>query len=272
MRLDALLAQPTVRWLVSEAEKVDYLRRLAPALPAEGLSHVGNWAGARGLRLRPSDVLVGIGESKPTLVYVVTSPNEHDWRRVIAQYGHHLEALTCWVFRAYFPPELKPQLSRFHLLFQEELGEPLSPTILKELRWYFEQLRARTTGRTPCDRERLRECQVQLLITPRYRLLHQRWLAHGEAAFDVASSSANAQHLAKHTGQLHCLLLPVSYRNTSALLAPDRTQPRRTERVEQGDDGSARSQPPFDYGDVALTPSRQETDALPPASQSAEAQ
>ena len=131
---------------------------------------------------------------------------------------------------------------------------------------------APTIGRAPGDRERFRECQVQLLITPRYRLLHQRWLEHGDAAFDVASSPAIAEHLDKSTGQVHCLLLPVSYRNTAALVTPDRTLPRRIEGVEQGEDGSARSQPPFDYSDVALTPSRQETDALPPASQSAEAQ
>lgn len=232
MRLDALLAQPKVQWLASEAEKVDYLRRLAPALSTEELSHVSN--AARGPRLLPSDVLVGIGESKPTFVYVARSANEDDWRRAIVGHEHLLAALPAWVLRAYFPPELKAQLSRFHFVFQEELGEPLSPTILKELRWYFEQLRAPTTRRAPGDRERFRECQVQLLITPRYRLLHQRWLAHGDAAFDVASSSANAQHLAKHTGQLHCLLLPVSYRNTAALVTPVRTPPTRIGGLSKG--------------------------------------
>lgn len=272
MRLDALLAQPKVQWLVSEGEKVDYLHRLAPALSTEGLSHVSNRAGARGPRLLPRDVLVGIGESKPTFVYVATRANEDDWRRAIVGHGHLLAALPAWVLRAYFPPELKAQLSRFHFVFQEELGEPLSPTILKELRWYFEQLRAPTPRTAPADRERFRECQVQLLITPRYRLLHQRWLAHGDAAFDVASSSANAQHLAKHSGQLHCLLLPVSYRNTAALVTPDPKLPTRIEGVEQGDDGSERSQPPSDYSAVALMRSRWETDALPTASQSAEAQ
>jgi len=37
----------------------------------------------------------------------------------------------------------------------------------------------------------------------------------GDAAFDVASSPAIAEHLAKYTGQVHCLLLPVSYRHTA---------------------------------------------------------
>jgi hypothetical protein len=33
------------------------------------------------------------------------------------------------------------------------------------------------------------------LITSRYRLLHQRWRAHGEAAFEIAASPAIAEQL-----------------------------------------------------------------------------
>ncbi len=166
MRLDTLLAQPEVRWLVSEEEKADYLRSLAPTLSTEGLSPVSNRAAARGPRLLPSDVLVGIGESKPTFAYVATSANEDDWRRAIVRHGHLFAALPAWVLRAYFPPELKAQLSRFHFVFQEELGEPLSPTILKELRWYFEQLRAATTRRAPGDRERFRTGSIRRQVLP----------------------------------------------------------------------------------------------------------
>ena len=231
MRLDALLAQPTVRWLASDAEEVDYLRSLAPALSAEGLSDFGDGSSGRGLRLLPSDVLVGVGEAMPTLAYVVTTANEDDWRRVLAECGRLLSALPCWVFRAYFPPEVKPQLSRFHFVFQEELAEPVSALRLDDLRWYFEQLRTRATGRTPHDRERFRGCQVQLLIAPRYRLLHQRWRAHGEATFEIASSPAIADHLTKHSGQVHCLLLPISYRHVAPIVtrpAPPRDRGLRT--------------------------------------------
>ena len=200
MRLDTLLAQPEVRWLVSEEEKVDYFRSLAPALPTERLPHAAAGADVRRRpRLFPGNVLVGVGESKPTFSYVVTSADEEDWRRVIARYGELLAALPCWVLRAYFPPELKPTLTRFHWLFREELAEPLSDATLGELRWHFEHLRTPATPRTRCDAERFRECQFQLLVKPRYRLLHKRWLEHGDAAFDVASSTAIAEHLAKYT-------------------------------------------------------------------------
>jgi hypothetical protein len=161
---------------------------------------------------------VGIGEAKPTLVYVVTTANEDDWRRVLAECGHLLSALPCWVFRAYFPPELKPRLSRFHFVFQEELAEPLPADRVNDLRWYFEQLRTPGRGRSPRDRERFRDCQVQLLVTPRYRVLHQRWRVHGDAAFDLASSRAITEQLARHTGQVHCLLLPVSYRHLGSIV------------------------------------------------------
>jgi hypothetical protein len=47
---------------------------------------------------------------------------------------------------------------------------------------------------------------------------------HGEAAFDVASSPAIAEHLARCTGHVHCLLLPLSYslNNHDARIAVDR--------------------------------------------------
>jgi hypothetical protein len=233
MRLDALLAEPTVQWLASEAEKVHYLRSLAPALSAEGLSGVGDGSSARGFRLLPSDVLVGIGEAKPMLVYVGTSANEDDWRRVLAECGRVLATLPWWVFRAYFPPELKPQLSRFHFVFQEELGEPVSTGTLDDLRWYFEQLRTRAPVTSRRDRERFRDCQVQLLISARYRLLYQRWRAHGEAAFELASSRVIAEHLARHTGQMHCLLLPVAYPHAASIVTPPAPSEDRIDAVDQ---------------------------------------
>ncbi len=94
MRLDALLAQPQVQWLVSEVEKIAYLRSLLPDFPIERLPHVGSRTGVRPrFRLFPSDVLVGIGESRPTFAYVVTTADEEDWGRVITRHGELLAAL-----------------------------------------------------------------------------------------------------------------------------------------------------------------------------------
>jgi hypothetical protein len=140
-------------------------------------------------------------------------------------------------------------MSRFHIMFRNELAEPLSPSTIRDLRWHFEQLRGRTGPRVGREEERFQDGQVQLAVTPRFRVLHQRWLADGDAAFDVASSRAIVEHLGNHTGQVNCARLPVSYRHVTPLVSPDRILRRGVEEgVEQGEQTSARPQPPIaDY-------------------------
>jgi hypothetical protein len=67
----------------------------------------------RYLRFFPNDALMGIGESRPTFGYLVTSANEEDWRRAAVRYGDGLPALPSWVFGAYFPPELEAYVDPF---------------------------------------------------------------------------------------------------------------------------------------------------------------
>jgi hypothetical protein len=233
MRLDCVLAQPKIRWLVTEAEKVAHVRRLAPSFPTARLPQIASGGSSRRrLRLFPEDVLMGIGESQETtFVYVVTSPAEDDWRRVVGRYGHLLGALPRWVFRACFPPDHKAGMLRFYILFREELAEPLSPGTLSDVRWHFEQLRGPVARRGPHEEERFIRGQVQLLVSPRFRALHQRWLVDGEAALELASSPAIVEHLGDFTGQVNCVLLPVSYRHVFPLVSPDRM---RCKRVEEG--------------------------------------
>lgn len=261
MRLDGVVSQAKVRWLVTEAEKVAYVRKLAPSFPTDRLPHVATGVGPRRrVRRFPDDVLMGVGESQETtFVYVVTSPVEEDWRRIVSRYGDLLGALPRWVFRACFPPDQKGRMSRFHILFREELAEPLSPRTLDDLRWHFEQLRGGAGPRTPREENRFQDGQVQLLVNPRFRVLHQRWLSDGESAFDVASSHAIVEHLGNATGQVNCVLLPVSYRHVSPLVSP-RPYTAQEGRgggragATKGEEDSARPQPPlgeYDRSDAA---------------------
>lgn len=253
MRLDGVVSQAKVRWLVTEAEKVAYVRKLVPSFPSERLPHIIVGAGARRRpRLFPDGVLMGVGESQePAFVYVVTSPVEEDWRHIVSRYGDLLGALPRWVFRACFPPDQKGRMSRFHILFREELAEPLSPRTLDDLRWHFEQLRGGVGPRTPREENRFQDGQVQLLVNPRFRVLHQQWLIDGEAAFDVASSHAVVEHLGNGTGQVNCVLLPVSYRHVSPLVSPRPYTAQEGRGGGQagattGEEHSARPQPPLD--------------------------
>jgi hypothetical protein len=258
MRLDSVIEHAKLRWLVTEQEKVAWVRKLTPSFSAERLPHVvAGKAPRRRLWLLHDDVLIGLDEShEPTFVYVVTNPVEEDWRRVVARYGDLFAALPRWTFRACFPPEFSAGMGRFHILFREELAEPLSPGTLDDLRWHFEQLRSRAGRRTQREDERFQQGQVSMLVSARFRLLYERWLADGEAAFEVASSHAVVEQLGNQTGSINCVRLPVSYRHLSPLVSHNRTAATGVESgVEQGDgerdETSARAQPPS--GDCDLS-------------------
>ena len=135
-------------------------------------------------------------------------------------------------------------MGHFHLIFREELAEPLAPRTLDELRWHFGQLRS-AGPRLARDEERFQRGQIELLITPRLRVLYERWVLMGEAAFEMASSHRVAAHLTIGTGHVNCVRLPVSYRHLLPVVHRDRNV---REEVEQGidrpgDKESARPQP-----------------------------
>ena len=131
-----------------------------------------------------------------------------------------LAALPCWAFLRLLSAGTEASLeSPFIGSSSEELAEPLSAATLDDLQWYFEQLRTPATPRTRRDDERFRDCQVQLLIRAAVSTAPQAPAAYGDAAFDIASSPAIAEHLAKYTGQVHCLLLPVSYRHVGPIVS-----------------------------------------------------
>lgn len=219
MRLDALLAEPTVRWLACDAEKIAYMQSLAPSLSAERLPHVVTGVAARRpVRLFADGILLGAGQSAPTFVHVVMSSAEEEWRRMLARYSDVLAALPRWVFRVYFPPDLEPWMSRFHLAFRDELSGPLAPNPSSDMRWYFAQLRSRTAGLKPREKERFRNCEVQLMITPRFRVLHERWLVDREAAFEESSLRIVAEQLRNQTGRVNCVLLPIGYRHLAPVV------------------------------------------------------
>ena len=77
IRLDAVLAHANVRWLVTDADKAEFVRKQVALFPAQRLPHVWVGSGAtRRRRLFPNEVLMAIDEQhRPLFVYVVTKPS-----------------------------------------------------------------------------------------------------------------------------------------------------------------------------------------------------
>jgi hypothetical protein len=250
--LDGVIEHRDLRWLITDREKLAFIRTIAPTFASERLPHIVVGKGdRRRLRLFPDTVLIGVDESRrPVFVYVVTTPGQDDWRRVLARYGDVLGVLPRWTFRAVFPKGYRPTQGRFHILLREELAEPLSARTVDDLRWHFQQLRGPRILETRADQDRFQRGQFSMLTNPRFRVLYERWLMDGDAAFSTVTSMQIVDRLASFDGQVSAVELPVSYRHLSPLVDRDRTPREGVEDgVEQGaTDGevaSARAQPPL---------------------------
>jgi len=113
----------------------------------------------------------------------------------------------------------------FREAFRMELASPLLPTVLDDLRWYFEQCRLAAKNRTtlPSD-PRFRRID-QAFDAPRYRVLYRRWLEDGDTALNIVGSRAIAEKLERGAGRLECIVLPYSYRHLTPSLSLRSTSP-----------------------------------------------
>ena len=186
--LDGMLTSPDTTWLATAAEKAYYLTSLWPSIPAEALPHVTVGDGpSRAIRLFPDRLPVGIDAAgRVVLLYLVASVVNDDVRAFLQRHGDLLAALPGWTVRLLFFKRTGALGESFHEAFRAELASPLSPSVLGELRWYFEQCRqaGRSRASLPSD-ARFRRIQ-QAFDAPRYRVLYRRWLADGDTALDVA--------------------------------------------------------------------------------------
>ncbi len=247
MRLDSVLCYPELRWLATEREKVEFFTATVPSLASEKLPRTTIGAGAkRRVRLFPDDLPIGLDATdRPVFLYLVTTPFDDDLRAVLQRYGDLLGALPRWTVRLLFPRQLGGGMGAYQVAFRDELATPLSPTIFDELRWYFAQLRLAVTNRTrlPAD-ARFRRDQ-RAFAAPRFRVLYQRWLTDGEAAFDVVSSHAIIDALSEETGRVESEVLLTLYRHLSPLANRVRSVPEGVEEgAARGDTRSAHPQPP----------------------------
>jgi hypothetical protein len=221
MLLDGMLTSPSTTWLATPAEKAHGLTALCPSIPADVLPHVtvGNGP-SRAVRLFPDRLPVGIDAAgRIILLYLVTSVVTDDVRAFLQRHGDLLGASPEWTVRLLFYKRVEPLGAAFREAFMAELASPLSPTVICEIRWYFEQCRlaAENRSRLPSD-ARFRRIQ-EAFDAPRYRVLYRRWLEDGDFALGVVESGAIAEKLERGTGRLESVVLPHSYRHLTPVVS-----------------------------------------------------
>jgi hypothetical protein len=218
--LDGMLTSPNTTWLATAAEKAHYLTSLWPSIPAEALPHVTVGDGpSRAIRLFPDRLPVRIDKAgRVVLPYLVASVINDDVRAFLQRHGDLLRVLPVWTVRLLFFKRVGALGASFGEALRSELASPLSPTVIGELRGYFEQCRVAAGNRAslPSD-ARFRRIQ-QAFDAPRYRVLYRRWLADGDAALDVVGSGAIGEKLERGAGRLEYVVLPHSYRHLTPLV------------------------------------------------------
>jgi hypothetical protein len=132
-------------------------------------------------------------------------------------------------------------MSAFANAVREELTGRLSPHTMSELKWYCQERRATSDVRARCQADARFWRAHRAFSTPRFQMLFRRWLTDGDAVFELASSSAIEQALARGTGRIESQVLLCSYDHLAPLVSFVRSSPKG---VEGGDTASTQPQPP----------------------------
>lgn len=198
MLLDALLAAKDVTWLATEKEKVEHFSlRFAKVLRREEFPHLVFGEGARStVRYFPDRLPIGIEASAAgyVFVYLVTRLAPVDFRPFLQRHAELLRALPRWTVRLLVPSHLADAIDAHVTAVQQELAAPLRPTVIDELRWYFDE-RRRVSGGELGSRsiDAVRFARLgRAFGAPRYRVLYRTWTRLGDTVLNGLTSRALA--------------------------------------------------------------------------------
>ena len=214
MLLDAVLADRSLDWLATEQQKVTFFtstwRVPSSDLPALTFSSDGGST----VRHFTDKLPIGIGDDGRThvFVYLATRPSPVDFRMFLERHAELLRALPAWTVRLLVPHHLANAMTRYRQAFREQLGTPLRPTQLEELRWFFE---VRRDGKNV--REERFEKATRAFGAPRFRVMHRAWMEQGDRVLDAAVSPVLSTAIARETGRFEAIALAHRYLHLAPL-------------------------------------------------------
>ena len=124
---------------------------------------------------------------------------------------------------------------------REELSRRFAPGTIAELKWYCAERQSTPDLRARCQSDGRFGRAHRAFNTSRCQLLYRRWLTDGDAVFDLVSSPAIADALARGTARIESQVLLASYDHLSPLVSLVRSLPKG---VEEGATASTPPQPP----------------------------
>ncbi len=251
MLLDAVLSTSDLEWFTTGADKANYLARLTGGAGAETEQATSSEPARQPPAALPGTFPIGMEPDGRTVVLYLASEAWADAFRTFLQ-GHavQLRVAPTWTLRIVFPRPLDLAYDTYQRVIHEELESPLHPATIGELQWYFEHRRKAALGEPmhPLTQGFL-NAGTKAYGTPRFDVMYQRWLKHGNTVFEGPSSPVIAEALNTGAGRVETLVLPHTYRHLSPLVDQPRSRAVEVEKgVEKGaehqDEASARPQPP----------------------------
>ena len=114
--------------------------------------------------------------------------------------------MPAWTVRLLVPRHKSEAVPLYQAAFHEQLASPLRPTLLDDVRWFFDARRAVLKG----PHERFDQA-VRAFGAPRFQALYRAWRERGDHVLDATLSRTLADAIARGTGRLECHVLPHRY-------------------------------------------------------------
>jgi hypothetical protein len=243
MVLDTVIASPDIVWLATTEEKVANLLVLTGLTPDRLPQLPGGPMAKRTVRLFPDRLPIGVQlEGRAVLPFAVTEPSATELRAFLQRHRALLHTLRAWTLRLLIPPHLSGIEQRLDRSIRHELTAVPACTF-DELRWYFNERRARARGlRSEGDDARYERAR-RAFRSPRHEGLYRVWLWQGDHVLEQARSLQTQTALASGAGRIEWHVLPYPYRHLSPLVT---RRSRRGEGVEEGDTAPTQPRPPAD--------------------------
>ena len=220
--LDHLLAHPSLRWLATEQEKVDYVQQTTALRLAELPRVTSTGTPGSTTRYFPDRLPIGVSPDgrRHVLVYVAWQSVPIDFRGFLLRHGEVLRALPEWDVEVVALTTGDAVRHAYEEAFHDEIAHPLSLSMIDELAWYFGQLQ-RTA---PRDHARWREARRRFGST-RFRVLYRAWQTDGDRVLQATSSRVLWEAVSHGRGRFRYLETGHRYRHLTPLLnrtrAPD---------------------------------------------------
>ena len=214
MVLDAVLADRDRTWLATEREKLAHFTLTHRVSRADLPSLIFRASDAETVRYFPEKLPIGLSPNgEYTFLYLLTQDVPIDFRAFLERHAELFRALPSWTVRLLIAEHMTGAVRLYEVAFQEHLASPLRPSLVADLRWYFEARRAGMTG--PDERF---DQAVRAFGAPRFQALYRAWRERGDRVLDATLSPTLMDAIARKDGQLECHVLAHRYLHLGRLV------------------------------------------------------